>query len=163
MLEHGDAPETHQYSWSIPGQPVKGFAEWSKPGKLSVRRVRYIDTILSCQDEERMLLGAGYLNVGLVFGSARRLPVPSEAFQPRVRPEATGVQPRPPREPLPRLRLHDLRHTGAILAPARGRGREARSRDRHAPRRGQVHPAAEPGAGGVEAADSDELLAVGDE
>jgi integrase len=89
---------------------------WSEPKTARSRRVVALDTGTvsalrahrKAQLEERMMLGAGYSDEGLVFAKVDGSPIHpqtvSQAFERLVK--AAGV---------PAIRLHDTRHTAATL------------------------------------------------
>jgi integrase len=78
------------------------------PGTVAVLR-RHRLTQLA----ERLIMGAGFTDHGLVFCRPDGLPLHPERFSRTFESEAA-------RAGLPRIRLHDLRHTWATLALAAG-------------------------------------------
>ncbi len=94
------------------GEPV-----WSDPktarGRRAVdldpRTVAALRTQRAAQAQERLLVAAGYREHDLVFAMPDGRPVHPERFS-REFAETVG------RSDLPRIRLHDLRHTWAVLA-----------------------------------------------
>lgn len=80
--------------------------------ELDMRTVSMLRTWRARQNEERLLLGAGYQDLGLMFprpdGRVFHPEAFSKTFDRRVRQPAFAD--------LPIIRLHDLRHTWATLA-----------------------------------------------
>lgn len=80
--------------------------------ELDRRTVSMLRTWRARQNEERLLLGAGYQDLGLMFprpdGRVFHPEAFSKTFDRRVRQPAFAD--------LPTIRLHDLRHTWATLA-----------------------------------------------
>jgi integrase len=96
----------------VAGEPV-----WSDPKTDRGRRLVHLDadtiarlrTHKAAQASERLLVGEGYRDQGLVFAMPDGRPIHPERFS-REFPQTVE------RSPLPRIRLHDLRHTWATLA-----------------------------------------------
>jgi integrase len=100
---------------------VEGKAAWSEPKTAASRRVVSLDpeTVAGLRDhrrrqlEERMAVGGGYRDQGLVFATVAGEPLHpdyvSNVFDRLVK--ASGVR---------RIRLHDLRHTAATVLLERG-------------------------------------------
>jgi len=80
--------------------------------ELDTRTVSMLRTWRASQNQERLLLGAGYQDCGLMFprpdGRVFHPEAFSKTFDRRVRQPAFAD--------LPIIRLHDLRHTWATLA-----------------------------------------------
>jgi integrase len=81
--------------------------ELDRPTVVALRAVR------TRQAEERLLLGPAYVDHDLVFASSDGQPVHPELF-------SMTFSRRVARHKLPRIRLHDLRHTWATLALSAG-------------------------------------------
>ncbi|MGN6609146.1 MAG: site-specific integrase [Jatrophihabitans sp.] len=94
-----------------------GVPVWSDPKTDRGRRVVRLDdgTVAklrahrAAQAEERLLVGAGYRDHGLVFAMPDGRPIHPDRFS-REFTQTVG------RSDLPEIRLHDLRHTWATLA-----------------------------------------------
>jgi integrase len=94
-----------------------GVPVWSDPKTDRGRRLISLDagTVAKlrahrkAQAEERLLIGAGYRDLGLVFAMPDGRPVHPERFSREFAQTVT-------RSGLPVIRLHDLRHTWATLA-----------------------------------------------
>lgn len=97
---------------------VQGEAPvWSDPKTAKGRRTVDLDEVTvntlrsqrAAQAQERLLVGAGYRDHGLVFAMPDGRPIHPDRF---AREFVKTVE----RSDLPRIRLHDLRHTWAVLA-----------------------------------------------
>lgn len=85
----------------------------ARPIELDQATVAALRGVRARQAEERLLLGAGYSDHDLVFAQADGSPVHPEYF-------SMAFDRRVARYKLPRIRLHDLRHTWATLALSAG-------------------------------------------
>lgn len=77
--------------------------------ELDARTVAALRTWRATQAQERLLLGAGYQDHGLIFCRPDGAPLHPERF-------SREFDRRVARHRLPKIRLHDLRHTWATLA-----------------------------------------------
>lgn len=85
----------------------------ARPIELDEATVAALRSVRARQAEERLLLGADYHDHDLVFARADGDPVHPEYF-------SMAFDRRVARYKLPRIRLHDLRHTWATLALSAG-------------------------------------------
>lgn len=85
----------------------------SRPIELDRRTVSTLRALRARQAQERLLLGPAYVDQDLVFAQPDGRPVHPEYF-------TNAFDRRVARYKLPRIRLHDLRHTWATLALAAG-------------------------------------------
>jgi integrase len=95
-----------------------GFKHRTKTGKarvieLDARTVAALRSWKAAQAQERLLLGAGYQDHNLVFCLADGRPYVPKHF---AREFLRRLGRKPFRDELPRIRMHDLRHTWATLA-----------------------------------------------
>lgn len=80
-----------------------------RPIEIDAATVAALRAVRKRQAEERLLLGPGYVDYGLVFARPDGRPQHPEHF-------SNAFERRLARYRLPRIRLHDLRHTWATLA-----------------------------------------------
>lgn len=80
-----------------------------RPIEIDAATVAALRAVRKRQAEERLLLGPGYVDHGLVFARPDGRPQHPEHF-------SNAFERRLARYRLPRIRLHDLRHTWATLA-----------------------------------------------
>ena len=89
--------------------------------ELDARTVETLKSWKARQAEERLLVGPGYQNKdGLVFTLPDGRGYHPERFSREFDRKQSTYNRLHPDTPLPRLRLHDLRHTWATLALAAG-------------------------------------------
>jgi integrase len=84
--------------------------------EMDTRTVSVLRRQWKRQAEDRLLLGSGYLDEGLVFCHPSGRPYHPERFSREFDRKQQAYNRDHPETPLPRLRLHDLRHTWATLA-----------------------------------------------
>jgi integrase len=98
----------NRISWSTPKTPRSRRSIDLDKGTVGVLR-----SWRKAQAEERLLVGAGYQDNGLVFCNADGTPLQPASF-------SRSFERLVERSGLPAIRLHDLRHTHATLALAAG-------------------------------------------
>lgn len=88
--------------------------------ELDARTVATLRTLRAQQAAEKLAMGAGYQDQGLLFALPDGRPYHPERFSREFDRKQLAYNRAHKDAPLPRLRLHDLRHTWATLAQAGG-------------------------------------------
>ena len=87
---------------------------------LDVGTVQMLRDLHERQAELKRMLGAGYSNEGWIFCRADGVPLHPERFSREFLRKQDAYNKANPEDPLPRLKLHGLRHTWATLALEEG-------------------------------------------